>query len=95
MGILQRLTSQTGGSPYSINNGATPNLIASTPQSMLHGTFDGRPGYSTNGAFETEVNQQWQAYNDGMNNPLPRPSQLDMNTNTPPSYESTFLPKQN
>lgn len=95
MGILQRLISQTGGSEFSINNGATPTSIASTTDSKLHGTFDGQPGYSTNGAFEAEVTQQWNEYNDGMTNALPRPSDLDMNTNTPPSYESTFLPKQN
>jgi len=93
MGILNLLTNQ--GSQLSKYNGETPNLVASTPQSKLHGTFDGDFGYSTEGFYYDEVNAQWQAYDDGMVNPLPQPSQLDKGTSAPIKYEQSFIPSGN
>lgn len=84
MGLLDRLVQ--GGSPYSVGNGATPAINPlSTQQSKLHG--DGNaPGYSLNGSNFTDVNDAYQAYNDGALNILPQPSVLDRDGVTPPRY---------
>ena len=84
MGLLDKLT--TAGSPYSYDNGTTPptNLLA-TKLSPLH--VDGnQPSYSVNGANFSDVNTAFQQYNDGVNNILPQPSQLDLGGTTPPRY---------
>lgn len=84
MGILDRLIQ--GGSPYSLDNGNTPpiNPLA-TQQSKMHA--DGTaPGYSIDGDFFGDVNDAYQMYRDGLSNPLPQPSQLDMGAATPPRY---------
>jgi len=74
------------GSPLSIANGATPDINPlTTPQSNLHA--DGaQPGYSLNGNGFTSVNAAWNQYVDGLNNPLPQPSLLDLDGATPPRY---------
>jgi hypothetical protein len=95
MGILNLFNTQGSQLQGQATATTSPTLVASTPQSKLHGTFDGNPGYSTNGEAFDEVNAQWQAYNDGMANPLPQPSELDMNTNVPPAYEDIFIPAAN
>lgn len=85
MGLLDRLTIQ--GSTYSYGNGQTPTTNpGATPQSKLHADGAGQPGYSLNGADFTTVNGAFQAYNDGVNNVLPQPSQLDLNGQTPTQY---------
>lgn len=84
MGLLTKLT--TAGSPFSTGNGATPPVNpGATNLSKLHA--DGNlPGYSIVGANFSTVNAAFQAYNDGVNNVLPQPSQLDLNGTTPPQY---------
>lgn len=82
MGLLDKL--QTQGSDLSVNNGQqlTPNPLT-TVQSQLHATQDGGNGYSLDGTGESIVSQQSAQYNDGINNPLPLPSQLDLNGSFP------------
>ena len=84
MGLLNMLTSN--GTPLSINNGTTPSINpGATKQSKLHA--DGiLPSYSMNGANAQAVNAAYVAYNDGFNNSLPQPSQLDLNGATPSQY---------
>jgi len=76
----------TNGTPLSINNGVTPSINpGATQQSKLHA--DGNaPSYSMNGANAQTVNAAYVAYNDGYNNALPQPSQLDLNGVTPSQY---------
>lgn len=81
MSILERLTNPSQGSQLTAYNGRTPNLVASSKQSKLHGTADGKDGYSTSGAYRTEVNADIQAYLDGALSILPQPSQLDPGVN--------------
>jgi len=84
MGLLTKLT--TDGSPYSYGDGTTPNTNpGATQQSKLHAD-GGQPSYSLNGANFSTVNTAFQQYNDGVNNILPQPSQLDLNGQTPPQY---------
>jgi len=81
MGLLDKLTTQ--GSAYTAYDGTNPpvNPLA-TQQSKLHA--DGNaPGYSLNGAQANTVAGQFNAYDDGITNPLPLPSQLDMNGTIP------------
>ena len=81
MGLLDKLTTQ--GSAYTAYDGTNPpiNPLA-TQQSKLHA--DGNaPGYSLNGAQASTVATQFNAYDDGITNPLPLPSQLDMNGTIP------------
>lgn len=84
MGLLNMLLNQ--GSPLSIANGATPQINPlATPQSNLHADGN-QPGYSLNGNGFTEVNAAWNQYVDGLTNPLPQPSILDLDGTTPPRY---------
>jgi hypothetical protein len=81
MGLLDKLTTQ--GSAFTAYDGNNPpvNPLA-TQQSKLHA--DGNtPGYSLNGAQANTVASQYNAYEDGITNPLPLPSQLDMNGTIP------------
>jgi hypothetical protein len=84
MGLLDKLT--TAGSPYSYGDGTTPNTNpGATTLSKLHA--DGNtPGYSLDGSDFSDVNSAFQQYNDGVNNILPQPSQLDLNGVTPNQY---------
>ena len=84
MGLLDKLATQ--GSTYSYGNGQTPSTNpGATQQSKLHA--DGNAaGYSLNGSDFSDVNAAFQAYNDGVNNILPQPSQLDLDGLTPPQY---------
>ena len=85
MGLLDKLTIQ--GSTYSYGNGDTPTVNpGATQQSKLHAGGAGQPGYSLNGADFATVNSAFQQYNDGINNILPQPSQLDLNGQTPTQY---------
>ena len=81
MGLLDQLTTQ--GSPYSYGNGTTPNTNQGATQfSRLHARGN-LPGYSLDGNYFATVNNAYQAYNDGAINPLPMPSQLDINGQNP------------
>jgi hypothetical protein len=90
MGLLNLLSSI--GTPLSINNGATPTINpGATNQSKLHA--DGNlPSYSMDGSNAQTVNAAYTAYNDGVTNALPQPSQLDLN-GIPPSQYLNNLPQ--
>jgi len=81
MGLIDTLLNQ--GSPYSYGNGSTPVVNqGATQQSKLHADGN-QPGYSLDGSDFNVVNLAAQKYNDGVNNVLPMPSQLDINGQTP------------
>ena len=84
MGILDKLTQQ--GSVLTPYDGKTPptNPLA-TKQSKLHADGN-QPGYSLDGSAAAIVTADYTSYNDGYNNALPRPSQLDINGKTPSKY---------
>ena len=84
MGILTKLT--TEGSTFTSYDGGTPttNPLA-TQQSKLHADGN-QAGYSLDGSAASIVSNDYTAYNDGYNNALPQPSQLDLNGKTPSKY---------
>lgn len=84
MGLLDKLL--TVGSSLSTGNGTTPPTNpGATFLSKLHA--DGsNPGYSIAGVNFSTVNAAYQQYNDGVNNILPQPSQLDLDGTTPSQY---------
>ena len=95
MGILNQLQNQ--GSVYAYGaNASQPTAGNSTPngpqsplvtnQSQLHAGADGAPGYSLNGTNASTVGNQYAAYLDGVINPLPLPSTLDLNGTNPTPY---------
>ena len=78
MGLLDKLNQY--GTPLSYP-GVTPGTAANvgaTKQSRLH-AFGNSAGYSVNGNFASAVSTAYTSYNDGYNNALPQPSQLDKN----------------
>ena len=88
MGLLNKL--QTAGSNLTAFNGATPATNpGATKSSKLH-AYDTTPGYSVNGAYSSEVVAAYNAYLDGVPNPLPQPSTLDLNGRTPEKYLDTL-----
>ena len=91
MGLLDKLISQ-GGSRYSDTNGATPQINpGATKLSVLHADGN-KPGYSLDGSNASKVIADFNAYSDGVNNTIPQPTQLDLNSKTPSKY-SDNLPK--
>ena len=86
MGIYELLTQV--GSNSTRWNGATPikNILA-TSRSPLHGVGT-REGYSINGAFQNLTAQAYAMYDDGVSNPLPKPSVLDWNGRVAVKYSS-------
>jgi len=84
MGLLTKLT--TEGSTYSSFDGGTPttNPLA-TQQSKLHADGN-QPGYSLDGANTNAITSEYNAYNDGVGNQIPIPSQLELNCTTPCQY---------
>ena len=81
MGLLDKFkTTGTGFSKYGVNT--PPVNPGATKESKLH-AYGNQPGYSLNGEFAPEVRDAYAAYNDGYNNALPQPSQLDLNSNSP------------
>jgi hypothetical protein len=95
MGILTQLQNQGSVYAYAANataptNGnATPNGPQSplvTNNSYLHAGPGGDPGYSLNGTNAPTVGNQYSAYLDGVINPLPLPSTLDLNGTNPTPY---------
>ena len=84
MGLQDRLITQ--GSAFSNNNGGTNQTLGgASKQSKLHATPNGDPGYSLDGSNFSEVNNSYQEYSDGIPNPLPSPSTLDINGTKPTS----------
>jgi hypothetical protein len=84
MGLLDKLTTQ--GSVLTVYDGATPKINPlATKQSQLHANGN-QPGYSLDGSAASIVTADYTAYNDGYNNALPQPSQLDLNGKTPSKY---------
>ena len=98
MGILNKLESE--GSKYSKLSGGDGQInVGATKASKLHATQAGEAGYSIDGAFVGDVNEAFNAYDDGVINQLPQPSGLDLNGVAPtgpnadggiPSINSTF-----
>ena len=88
MDLLQRLLNPNavGGTNLTPYHGTTPfiNPLA-TKSSKLHAD-GGKPGYSLDGSFKNQVTADYTEYNDGYNNALPQPSQLDLNGKTPLKY---------
>lgn len=85
MGILDLL--KTGGSTLSAHDGATPPINPlSTKDSGLHAKGSGAAGYSLDGGFRAEVSKAYNEYEDGVPNPLPQPSTLDLNGKRPKGY---------
>jgi len=81
MGLLDQL--KNTGSPFSTGNGATPSTNpGATKQSKLHADGN-QASYSVNGANAPAVNKAYVEYNDGYNNALPQPSQLDLQGQKP------------
>lgn len=86
MGLLDKLQQQ--GTPFSTGNGATPNInIGATKLSSLHANGN-QAGYSLDGSNSSAVISAFNQYNDGVNNVLPQPSQLDLNGKSPVTYLS-------
>lgn len=84
MGLLDKLNNQ--GSVLTAYDGKTPKINPlATKQSQLHANGN-QPGYSLDGSNATIVSTDYTAYNDGYNNALPQPSQLDLNGKTPSKY---------
>jgi hypothetical protein len=76
MGLLDKFkTSGTGFSKYGANT--PPVNPGATKESKLH-AYGNTPGYSLNGDYKSEVTNAYVSYNDGYNNALPQPSQLDL-----------------
>jgi len=81
MGLKDLL--QTKGSNLTAWDGATPptNPLA-TKSSKLHAN-DELPGYSLDGSYTMEVTKDYNAYEDGVNNNIPMPGELDWDGRTP------------
>ena len=82
MGLLTKLT--TDGSNLSINDGLTPAINPlTTPGNSIHSTGIVTNSYSLNGSNVNAIGALVAQYEDGINNPLPQPSNLDLNGLTP------------
>ena len=78
MGLLTKLT--TNGSNLSINDGLTPATNPlTTPGNSIHSTGIVNNSYSLNGSNVNAIGAFVAQYEDGINNPLPQPSNLDLN----------------
>ena len=97
MGLFDLLTKGNNGNratDLSKWYGATPPLNPlGTKQSTMHAngragaTLRARPGYSLNGSFPNPTIVGWAQYDDGVPNPLPKPSLLDLDGKELPKYE--------
>ena len=85
MGLQDLL--KTKGSKWTKHDGATPptNPLA-TSTSGLHAQPSGQAGYSLAGGGATAVKKAYNEYEDGVNNPIPQPSKLDLNGQRPKTY---------
>jgi hypothetical protein len=79
MGLLDKLTGQ--GSTLSKYGGATPSI---NPLALKSSNLQGN--YSLDGSDASIVAAAYAQYEDGVLNPIPQPSQLDLNGATPPKY---------
>jgi hypothetical protein len=87
MGSLKQKL-EVDGSVYTSYDGSTPSVNPlATVASNMHATQAGGAGYSLNGSEQSTVQNGWAQYNDGAVNLLPAPSNLDINGNTPPTYQ--------
>ena len=83
--------------PYPNAFNAAPGFVSSnqlaTPNSILHATQAGGAGYSLTGDGAGFVGALYNQYKDGVVNPLPNPSTLDLNGGFPLSgkYEDGDL----
>lgn len=85
-GLLNKLTSE--GSGFTKLSGGDGQInVGATQQSKLH-AFGNQAGYSVDGAFTGEVNDAFNAYDDGVINQLPQPSGLDLSGVPPASSNS-------
>ena len=82
MGLLNKLNQTRTPLSYPGVTPGTAANVGATKQSKLH-AFDNTPGYSLNGNYTSDVTTAYTSYNDGYNNALPQPSQLDRNGNIP------------
>jgi hypothetical protein len=75
MGLLDKVIK--GDSLLTSYNGNTPptNILSTGQSKLLY-------PYSTTGADFSDVNDSYQSYLDGANNPLPNPSQLSFPNKT-------------
>ena len=91
MSLLKKLT--TDGSNLSKYDGAQPPVNPlSTKQSKLHA--DGtKPGYSLDGNNAASVISDYGNYDDGVNNSIPQPSQLDFFNGKEPKKYINNLPE--
>jgi len=67
--------------------------VGATKQSKLH-AFGTTAGYSIEGAYNTETTKAYNSYNDGTNNILPRPSNLDLKGQIPPNSYANNPPEK-
>tara|TARA_R100000900_G_scaffold20518_3_gene16783 strand:+ start:36 stop:380 length:345 start_codon:yes stop_codon:yes gene_type:complete len=89
MGLLDKL--QTNGSTLSTNNGGTITTIPGGPvgnnlitnNSGLHADAAGNAGHSLDGSNINLTSLNYANYNDGIVNPLPAPSTIDLNGQAP------------
>jgi hypothetical protein len=97
MGLIDKLTTQGSKFTYPAD-GSTPvpypasyvpptNQLA-TQQSTLHADAAGTFGYSLDGANSNLITALYQQYKDGITNPLPFPSNLDLDGTIPPFQTS-------
>ena len=78
MSLLDKLKTQgSNQSKYGVNT--PPVNPLATKESKMH-AFGNAEGYSLNGAFNSNVTSDYNKYNDGTLNTLPRPSNLDIKT---------------
>ncbi len=85
------------GSPFTPYDGGNPSInVLATRQSPLHANISGQPGYSLTGNDLLGVTALYAQYDDGYNNALPTPSDLDLGGQIPsiaPSYFSNSQPQ--
>ena len=83
MGLKDKLF--TAGSPYSIANGTLPatNPLATDTSNLHYNPATNNVGYSVDGntASNTAVTD-YASYVDGITNPIPAPTKLDLNDPT-------------
>ena len=81
MGILTKL--QTDGSTLSINDGGTPMTNPLVVENSIHSNGTIGNSYSLNGSNANAIGALVAQYEDGKNDLLPPPSNLDLNGLTP------------
>jgi hypothetical protein len=97
MGLLNKLT--VSGSNLSYNDGTTPltNILATKLSPLHYDSKASKAGWSVDGFqspnFGYPARQNYARYNDGVTNPIPNPTQLDLNDpNADPNYKPIYTP---